>query len=207
MAKPNLTGCLTDKQLMILNNRFPQLPFELGCVLDEAFFKILELTLEKDTMDTEVLCYCDDSGMRYLKHITYDHETAPPTISIVNTLEDGTSYTPVGVEKKAKVEIEKPQYEVISGKQSITGDDSQVELFNPPADAIGAVVQIDTSCCVRACWDGTDPTSTTGYQLGQGATICLGNTPNSDGDITELAKFKLIAESGCDFTATATYYK
>lgn len=207
MAKPNLSGCLTDKQLMILNERFPQLPFELGCVLDEAFFKLLELALEKDTMDTEVLCYCDDSGMRYLKHITYDHETAPPTISIVNTLEDGSSYTPIGDEKKAKVEIQKQEFSVIAGKAAISGDDSSVQLFTPPADATGAVVQIDTTCCVRACWDGTDPTTTTGYELGDGAIICLGCTPNSQGDVAELANFKLIAEPGCSYTATATYYK
>lgn len=207
MSKPNLSGCLTDKQLLILNERFPQLPFELGCVLDEAFFKILELALEKDTMDTEVLCYCDDSGMRYFKHITYDHETTPPTITIVNTLEDGSSYTPIGTEKKAKVEIQETTYEVVAGKDVVTGDENTVQLLAPPADVTGAIVQIDTSCCVRVCWDGTDPTATTGYQLGDGATICLGVSPNSDGDIAEVANFKIIAEPGCTYTATATYYK
>jgi hypothetical protein len=210
MAKPNLSGCLTDKQIMLLNNRLPQLPFELGCALDEAFFKLLELIMEQpqgDTVDTEVLCYCDDTGIQYLKHISYDHSTQPATISITNTLNNGDVYTPVGTEKKAKVELQSETFEVIAGKQTISGDDTATQLFSAPADAKGAIVQIDTTCCVRACWDGTDPTNVSGYELGDGAVICLGNTPNSQGDENELQNFKLIAEAGCTYTATATFYK
>lgn len=205
MSKISLSDCFSPKQITILNDKFPQLPFELGCVLDEAFFKILN-SIEVMQMDTEVLCFCDETGTNYLKHLTYDHEVSPPELSIMNTLQDGSPYEPVGVEKKAQVSIAKPTF-TVSGKESVTGDDATAVLLNPPADVIGAVVQIITTCCVRVCWDGSSPTGTTGYQLGNGATVCLGCTPNESGDVTEVSKFQAIGEPGCTFEIVATYYK
>jgi len=166
-------------------------------------------TGEVDMKDSEIVCYCDETGTEYMKHVTFDHSTNPPGISIVNTDAQGNVYTPVGKEQKSagKTTVTKPEFNILSGKQVITTDDTAVVTFTPPATAQGAIIQVTTSCCARVCFDGSDPTATSGIELGDGATICVGCTPNSNGDIDEVANFKMIAEAGCVAFATATFYE
>lgn len=164
---------------------------------------------EVDMKDSEIVCYCDEDGVEYMKHVTFDHSTNPPTISILNTDAQGNIYTPVGKEQKSagKTTVVKPEFNILEGKETINTDDTTVVSFAPPATAQGAIIQITTSCCVRVCFDGSDPTTTSGIELGNGATLCVGCTPNSNGDIDEVANFKMIAEEGCKAFATATYYE
>ena len=67
MALQNKSGCFTDKQLIHLNDKFDELPFEFGTVLDCIFKKITaggmvpetltSLTFNKATLE---LCYFDE---------------------------------------------------------------------------------------------------------------------------------------------------
>lgn len=164
---------------------------------------------EVDMKDSEIVCYCDETGTEYMKHVTFDHATVPPTITILNTDAQGNVYEPVGKEQKSagKTTVVKPEFNILQGKETITTDDSTSVGFAPPATAQGAIIQITTSCCVRVCFDGSEPTPTSGIELGNGATLCVGCTPNSNGDIDEVANFKMIAEAGCVGFATATFYE
>lgn len=67
MSLKNKSGCFTDKQLIHLNEKFDELPFEFGTVLDCIFKKLADgglvpevltsLTFNKPTLE---LCYFDE---------------------------------------------------------------------------------------------------------------------------------------------------
>lgn len=166
---------------------------------------------EIDTMDTELECFCDETGQEFIGFFTVDHTnlTAPPTVSYA--LADGTPYTPVGEIQKTsgKTTPVKKELSVIDGKQTITTDDTTAVSFVVPAGAVGAFIQVTTSCCARVCWDGSVPTPKEGIEVGHLETICVGCTPgpNVNGVEEEVVNFQIIATEGCIAAATAIFYE
>ena len=66
-CKPkNTSGCIKDKYIQYLNDKFPQLPFEFGCVLDEAFQKIIKES------NMKCMYECDSTGTTFFTHIDGD---------------------------------------------------------------------------------------------------------------------------------------
>lgn len=59
-CKPKeLSGCIPSKKIQYLNDKFPQLPFELGCLLDEAFLKIVK------ELNMKCMYECDSTGTTF----------------------------------------------------------------------------------------------------------------------------------------------
>lgn len=72
-------------------------------------------------------------------------------------------------------------------KEEISITDNSAVSLTVPANACDAIIQFNV-ICARFCIDGTVPTSTTGFSVGDGAVIKL--------TLNEMASFQAIAEAG-----------